>query len=256
MFVLISCGKENNGIKEIEKRKIKKTTVTTHRVANFETDSVGYVVTMEEFDKHGNTTSYTRYADPSHIETQYAVDIKYSGDTAAVEKTYNYTVPAGKKEITAYVYGSNGKLERIKKVMGDGKIFGETFNYDEKGKLRGRYGNDGSFTEYTYDNLGKIVEEKISYSSDPYTRNRKAYYYNEDGSIKKLITKDYKREVYYSVLEYAYEKNLNKEIIETFMGRYMSKTTFTYNPDGDVASKFQIYAQGDGDYSVYQYEYY
>lgn len=166
-----------------------------------------------QYDPNGNIVSRTSY-DPDYDHSGYIqLDIsdKTSGSFSAEFEDYVHSNVLGAPTKETYTYNAQGKLASIKY---NGKLL-TSFTYDANGNILKKHTDEAFDEEFKYDDAGRMVMHKTSYSGSD--SNTKTYKYNEKGDTLEII----------EISNFSGTKNLN------------SKTRYEYSPEtGKLATKY------------------
>lgn len=118
------------------------------------------------------------------------------------------------------VYDKDGRILSAGAPWGGS---GDTYIYDENGRLVSKLGQYGSITTYAYDENGNLISE-----TDKYGNTINSYTYDEDGRLSTKHTQ------YGSTITYAYDDD-GRLLTETDQnGR---TTSYTYDENGRLITK-------------------
>lgn len=238
--VLLAKGDKNSNIKLDDFIFLPKKTVET----NYRGNKATCVFTWDSEGKPLKAAASTGNSSYEIIYTYGENTYSYSRDGVIGEKfTLNeagqvvhldYYRTDGEINSTEYTYDEKGNLIReVETIPGNDYPSDYTYTYDENGRLikaKHEYGHSYDEESYTYDEAGRLVKETTTYSYDD-DFAEKIYTYNDKGQ---LIKKEYKYN--------------DDGVVET-----SGVTTYTYNENGNPATMFIEYY--DGETYLYEWTY-
>lgn len=239
--VLLAKGDENSNIKLDDFIFLPKKTIET----NYRGNKATYVFTWDSEGKPLKAAASDGSASYEIIYTYGENTYSYSRDGALVEvytlneeglivKFVRYDNDGSLYRTTDYTYDKKGNLVREHEVIiGNDYPSIDTYTYDEAGrliKIKHDYGHSYDEESYTYDEAGRLVKETTTYSYDDDFAEH-VYTYNDKGQ---LIKKEYKYN--------------DEGVVET-----SSVTTYTYDENGNPATMFEEY--NDGETYLYEWTY-
>ena len=235
------------------------------------------ITTNTYTNKNGQLEKQERIHVENSVPKTYTDTFKYDYLSNKIEEKIaraydeNWTQPYTSK----YEYNFAGKVTKKYNINGDYS----TTEYDALGRvksvtdIKGNIANPVYSTTYTYDNLGRVLEEKVPFTSvngTIYYSVKKHYFDRNGNTILEKITKNKpEAAIAYNQTGYEYNnRNMLTKVINYDNGNPANYTQYYYDNVGNkirmytgLSSPLQIngldniVATGDVDYSVTKYEY-
>ncbi len=238
--VLLAKGDKNSNIKLDDFIFLPKKTIET----NYRGNKATYVFTWDSEGKplkaaasNGSVSYeiiYTYGENTYYYSRDGVIGEKFTLNEAGQVVHLDYYRTDGEINTTEYTYDEKGNLIReVKTIPGNDYPSDYTYTYDENGRLikvKHGYGHSYDEESYTYDEAGRLVKETTTYSYDD-DFGEVIYTYNDKGQLIKKV--------------HEYTDDGVKETT--------SVTTYTYNENGNPATMFIEYY--DGETYLYEWTY-
>ncbi|NJD04665.1 MAG: hypothetical protein FIA99_19170 [Ruminiclostridium sp.] len=251
----------NNG----QYAKITKTIVGDANSPSIVTNT--YINKYGQVDKQGRMCNTTEYLDTFKYD--------YLGNKTEEKSARAYDEGWSQLWTTKYDYNYAGKTVKVTNIQGEYT----TTEYDALGRVKkvtdqkGNLANPIYSTEFIYDNLGRVIEEKVPFENVSGTVyfTIKRHYYDRNGNVTLEKTSKNKpgQALSFNQTEYGYNSRNMLTSVKTFdAGSPENYTQYYYD---SVGNKLRMYTglsapltingldnitpSSDTDYSVTKYEY-
>ncbi|MDQ7093821.1 hypothetical protein REC12_09475, partial [Desulfosporosinus sp. PR] len=199
----------------------------------------------------------------------------YLGNKTQEKSARAYAEGWSQPYTTSYDYNSDGKPVKVYNVNGDYT----TTEYDPLGRIikvtdiKGNKASTPYSTTYSYDNLGRVIEEDIPFQTTNGTISDtiKKHYYDRNGNIilEKVSSNKPGQTAAFDQTGYEYNsRNQLTKVVTYTNGSPVNYTQYYYDADGNKVRMYtglsqplqikgldNVTASGDPNYSVTKYDY-